>query len=78
MCVGVVWGGGGCEVGGVRGYEWLWVGGRWWLRVCDELWCEAASGVTVVVREVEVVREVSAASPIAMVIDKPLRSGQHV
>ena len=30
------------------------------------------------VREVEVVREVSAASPSAMVIDKPLRSGQHV
>jgi septum site-determining protein MinC len=31
-----------------------------------------------VVREEEVVREVSASSPSAMVIDKPLRSGQHV
>jgi septum site-determining protein MinC len=31
-----------------------------------------------VVREVEVVREIPAASQSAMVIDKPLRSGQHV
>jgi septum site-determining protein MinC len=31
-----------------------------------------------VVREVEVLREVPAASQSAMVIDKPLRSGQHV
>ena len=38
----------------------------------------AQETVREVVREVEVVREESAASPIAMVIDKPLRSGQHV
>lgn len=31
-----------------------------------------------VIREVEVVREVPAASQSAMVVDKPLRSGQHV
>lgn len=31
-----------------------------------------------VVREIEVVREVMAASPSALVVDKPLRSGQHV
>ena len=31
-----------------------------------------------VIREVEVVREVPAVTPSAMVIDKPLRSGQHV
>jgi septum site-determining protein MinC len=38
----------------------------------------AQETVRQVVREVEVVREVSVASPSAMVIDKPLRSGQHV
>jgi septum site-determining protein MinC len=31
-----------------------------------------------VIREVEVVREVPAASASALVVDKPLRSGQHV
>ena len=31
-----------------------------------------------VIREVEVVREVTSSTPSAMVVDKPLRSGQHV
>jgi septum site-determining protein MinC len=37
-----------------------------------------ASAPEAVIREVEVVREVSASAQSAMVIDKPVRSGQHV
>jgi septum site-determining protein MinC len=37
-----------------------------------------ATEVREVIREVEVVREIPAASQSAMVVDKPLRSGQHV
>ena len=38
----------------------------------------AMETVREVIREVEVVREVASATPSAMVVDKPLRSGQHV
>ena len=38
----------------------------------------ATETVREVIREVEVVREVTSSTPSAMVVDKPLRSGQHV